>query len=345
MAVGLFDAARDAKCPTIYTENTVLVDPYNIYPGDTPSKRLDLNLTVGEYMQAYGLEMVGDKAGKPDPQLVKAAYIILDTLRSPYRNVSNSLNFYTTRYNEYLGFFPAVQDNMECLEGIVKTMPANQQKLSIEQVDELLNQPHIETELKQSLDNCKTLFVENYAREAAKLAEKLRHYGLVEWVQLSEDSYSAEIKLKSLQALRFLHGIWLEYYVYGKLKEKYAPKSAGGIDSRVAQGVEFKWRKTELSDVKNELDVLLTKGTEMTFISCKSGGYYRGGSKGEQREDFNLPIYQLETIAQSAGIFLKKVLVLCQPRDKISKYLKERADVFGIKVIALEELPNIATLI
>jgi|GEM_PF-2112292 len=307
MSLGLVQAAREHNCPTIYvdTQENRIIDPNHIYPDSDIYKRLNLNLTVFEYIKSYGLDPLKPECPVPESNLIKAANIIVTYLCQPNGKSSHSLEALDSELNQTpVAFFGAVRANRELHRKRVKNVDYTQ------------------------------LLVDKNSDLALALATELQQCGVVESLNKTSNGV-AEIKLVNTSALFYLNGNWLEYYIYGKLRDKHSPLANSGLHSRVSQGVEFRWRQgNEVRDVRNEIDVLFTSGTEMVFISCKTGTYYlKEGSKEA--------VYELETLARNAGTFIKKILVLCQPRTKIPDALKDRAALFRIQLLTLEDLPEI----
>jgi hypothetical protein len=298
MSIGLVEAARETDCSTLYTENNVLVDPGGIYPS---SKNLNVQLTVREYLQAYGIIIENSPnatSNIPRSDWIIAADYIQSAIQVSFRNSSSWVRL--------------VYDDL-----------ATGHKY----LDQRIVQPE-------------------------NLVENLRKCGVLSNFAVAPTGQLV-LEPVSSSAWNFLKGVWLEYYVYNRLKQKFDPASLGGVDSRVAQGVKIIWRnrqkqpidvETEKAklEIDNELDVLLTKGTEINFISCKMGGSYRS-TEGEIKADYqkNEPVYELETITRSAGLFLKKFLVICQQEEMINRHLLGRAEVFGITVRSLKHLEKI----
>ena len=98
--------------------------------------------------------------------------------------------------------------------------------------------------------------------------------------------------------------------------------------------------------VRNELDVIWIEGIRPTFISCKMGGGFidAGFFNGQKprEEDVNQPLYELEAITRSIGLYLSKFLIVCQMGEYLKDNLEARARVFGIELFTFEHLDKIA---
>jgi hypothetical protein len=84
------------------------------------------------------------------------------------------------------------------------------------------------------------------------------------------------------------------------------------------------------------------EGVKMTFISCKIGGGFRKDLEEKDQANSNEPIYELEAITRSFGLFSSKFLVVCQSKHHLRPMLARRAAVFGVQVFTYEDLPTIA---
>jgi len=317
MSVGLVNAARKHTCATIYvdTQNGRILDPTHIFLGEQRDKKYDLNLTVKQYLQAHGLE--AKTPSNPEPLWMKAAMCIQQHLDQPYGAKSHSLDLYDTATKDKedkFTFFPAIRLNLQLLSE--KTNGAQK---------------------RVNREKAKFLQVTAQIGAATNLSEALRPYKLIANISLTPDNSMVEIELVSTNALRFLNGFWLEYYVYGKLRE-ISDNDGSGLDSRVAQGVEFYLPNTQDKPVPNELDILFTKGAEIAYISCKTGNFYRFAANTEE-------VYKLETVAKSGGIFSKKVLIFTLPEEAVNPDLKARAKTLNFKLFYLEDLSDIANKI
>jgi len=319
MALGLVEAAREHGCPTVYvdTERNRLIDPHDIYSGSTLEKVLQVQLSVREYLEVQGLKIRESEYKEPNPRWVQAAAKIFETIATPSATEPDSRNIY---YGKAGSFFNVVN------------------------VNKARHEKHKKDDKKSKCIDCNVLSVSYEAIRAATLADELMSFGIVEQVIPNKVTGQVKIVLPSTKELHYLQGPWLEYYVYGKLKERFAPGNLPGIDSRVAHSVPFDWppQRAGQTDVKNELDVVFTSGTQLLLMSCKIGGAYLQGVEESSNLD---PLYELQAISQKTGLFNKKALVICQPLDKLKPNFKDRANVLGIKLLGLQELADIANAV
>lgn len=112
-------------------------------------------------------------------------------------------------------------------------------------------------------------------------------------------------------------GTALEMFTYIAAKAAVTSEGQPFFDDGES-GVVIDWRNNRC--VENEIDVLLTRGMEMWFISCKNGSV-----TSEE-------LYKLSTVASRfGGKYAKKILVLScfEPDDSFM----ERADELNIKVV------------
>lgn len=112
-------------------------------------------------------------------------------------------------------------------------------------------------------------------------------------------------------------GTALEMYTY--ITAKSVLDSNGEAFFNDGQsGVVIDWRDGR--QVENEIDVLLTRGMEIYFVSCKNGAV-----TSEE-------LYKLSTVSRRfGGRYAKKVLVLSQFEP--DKSFTERAEELGIRII------------
>jgi len=141
---------------------------------------------------------------------------------------------------------------------------------------------------------------------------------------------SRMVKINDPGALRYLKGCWLEEYVYMTAK-------ALKVDE-VLLNVTGRWITSARYKPKNEFDVLISKGTRLFLISCKTANPNRreGGDEGIGREF----LYELDSLADNAlGLFGKRMLA--SSRRIEDPYVRERARVLNIDVV---DGKNIITL-
>lgn len=126
------------------------------------------------------------------------------------------------------------------------------------------------------------------------------------------------VYLASQGAFQFLHGRWLEEYLF-------EVADASGRFNDCASGVRFKW--AEEGDLVNEIDFAGTAGGRATVASCKTGF-------GEAAA----PLYELLTLAErAAGRSVVPVFATSQTFDRSARH---RAAALGIRVLDAERLAD-----
>ena len=118
-------------------------------------------------------------------------------------------------------------------------------------------------------------------------------------------------------------GMMLEIYTY------YQALKTGYFDD-VACGYEFEY---EDNHIRNELDVIMTKGFRTIIMECKA--------KTDVRAD---TIYKLDSVVSRIGIAPVKVLVSKQEQSEESD-VRKRGDMADIIIISGQEIPNIGEAI
>ena len=144
-----------------------------------------------------------------------------------------------------------------------------------------------------------------------ELARALQHEGVL--VRRGRTYFATD-----LQAFQFLHGRWLEEFVF-------EVADASGRFDDCASGVRFVWE--EAKGVANEIDFAGTAGGRATIASCKTG--YR---------ETNGPLYELLTIAErAAGRSVVPVFVTSETLERPARH---RAAALGIRVVDAGRLPD-----
>ncbi len=167
--------------------------------------------------------------------------------------------------------------------------------------------------------------------------------GWIDFKDLLEDlqdmGYVIDLKMESDDKVSFVHasreikelltiaGKILEIYVYHKVKD------SGKFDD-IVSGYEIDWEKTE---VKNELDCIMTKGFRTFFIECKA--------KNKIEADFYT---KLASLAQQFGIHPIAVMVTdtrdegrSNLRAKDNKILRKRGDMMQTQIVTIWKLDEI----
>lgn len=306
MSAGLREAARGQKNVfTVYSDENFIIDNDLVYDDGTSDGKvkIDVSLTVGQYLQAYGVQVYSENPTTQNH--IEIGEYIFNVLQEAFNGSSEHISLISYH------------------AGAVILNPA----------------------LKRPLE----------------VAEFLKNKGLISNFQ-KMPSTTGSIVVKLFEAKsKSLTGDWLEYFVFNRLRQKYDTESNGLSSTFISQGTKIKWPKrdneNEMTEgkqlgVDNELDVFLMRNSILTVISCKSGGLFRKKDnkksskkdieKYKKMESKNEPIYELETLVRSMGTFGKKVLVIAQQRSQLAPGIIARAKTFGIRLIAWEELPNVA---
>lgn len=128
----------------------------------------------------------------------------------------------------------------------------------------------------------------------------------------------------SMRAFQFLHGRWLEEYLFE------VADVSGQFDD-CASGVRFGWlldgQDDSTSDVANEIDFAGTAGGRATIASCKTGGH-----------DVNGPLYELLTIAERAAG--RSVITVFATIDTLDRAARQRAAALGVRVLDAPRLAD-----
>jgi hypothetical protein len=130
----------------------------------------------------------------------------------------------------------------------------------------------------------------------------------------------------SLRAFQFLHGRWLEEYLF-------EIADASGRFDDCASGVRFRWAFDGGHDgpgpgeVANEIDFAGTVEGRATIASCKTGGH-----------DVNGPLYELLTLAERAAG--RSVIPVFATTDTLDRPARQRAAALGIRVLDATRLPE-----
>ena len=131
------------------------------------------------------------------------------------------------------------------------------------------------------------------------------------------DKTIVSFKDKYLKGFIFKIGTWLEVLT------EYVVKSIDVVD-QVKSGVVFTWNKND-ENLKNELDVVAIKDSNIVVISCKDSEKYNEIALNE------LKVYS----ERIGGDKSKKILVATKPPIKES--IMDRAKEMGINIIILDK--------
>lgn len=130
----------------------------------------------------------------------------------------------------------------------------------------------------------------------------------------------------SLRAFQFLHGRWLEEYLF-------EIADASGRFDDCASGVRFRWSidggraEAGPGEVANEIDFAGTAEGRATIASCKTGG-----------NEVNGPLYELLTLAERAAG--RSVIPVFATTDRLDLAARQRAAALGIRILDATRLPD-----
>lgn len=157
-------------------------------------------------------------------------------------------------------------------------------------------------------------------KDEIELLEKILEWAvnkkLIE-VKREFDKIVVSFKDKYLKGFIFKIGTWLEVLT------EYVVKSIDVVD-QVKSGVVFTWNKND-ENLKNELDVIAIKDSNIVVISCKDSEKYNEVALNE------LKVYS----ERIGGDKAKKILVATKP--PIKENIMDRAKEMGIKIIILDK--------
>lgn len=135
---------------------------------------------------------------------------------------------------------------------------------------------------------------------------------------------SQEIEFVDLESLRFLHGGWLEEYVWRTLRD------AGSYDCRM--GVDVKWEDGEKNP--NEFDVIAAHCNQLLFVECKTVTH-------REEKDTNTA-YKVESLGKKArGVFGESWVVCARTPTVV---MRDRAEQANIRIFGPEDLLDLGSL-
>lgn len=141
-----------------------------------------------------------------------------------------------------------------------------------------------------------------------------------------------KIQISNYDDLRYLKGIWFEEYVY------MLAKGAGADEVRL--NIIGKWVTKGKNQPKNEFDVLISKGTRLFYISCKTANPNRKSSKENEEGIGREYLYELDSISDDAlGLFGKRMLASARKIE--DPYVKERAKILKIETVDGKDIVTI----
>lgn len=113
------------------------------------------------------------------------------------------------------------------------------------------------------------------------------------------------------RVVRFIDGIWLEYYIYDVLKSKFS-------DLYIDIDLEIKNKKWTNSNLKFQLDLILIKGYQLTGISCTTSSDRRiCKSKG----------FEIFLRTRQIGGDESKALLITMLSENVSRDLQEELQI------------------
>jgi hypothetical protein len=157
------------------------------------------------------------------------------------------------------------------------------------------------------------------SRHTMPLVEELIADGVLEW-------RGSALFATSLRAFQFLHGRWLEEYLF-------EIADASGLFDDCASGVRFRWAfpgeesHAGPGEVANEIDFAGTAHGRATIASCKTGGH-----------DVNGPLYELLTVAERAAG--RSVISVFATTDTLDRSARRRASALGVRTLDATRLPD-----
>jgi hypothetical protein len=161
-------------------------------------------------------------------------------------------------------------------------------------------------------------------RQTARLIDELIEDGVLV-------RQGTAIMATSMKAFQFLHGRWLEEYLF-------EIADASGQFDDCASGLRFRWtfageeRPASADEVANEIDFAGTAGGRATLASCKTGG-----------RDVNGPLYELLTLAERAAG--RSVVTVFATTDTLDRAARHRAAALGVRVADATRLPDPNTVL
>jgi len=157
-------------------------------------------------------------------------------------------------------------------------------------------------------------------REVLELAESC---GLID----RDEADAGRIWFRSVDAARYLGGLWLEEYVW------HIARDAGFADVRA--GVEITWQGTAKRDAqRNEFDLLIAHRNRLLTIECKTANF--NGRAGAEAQHITS---KLDSLGKHAGgAFSSELLISAR---ELTRELHSRCQSLRIKVIQTGQLANL----
>ena len=193
-----------------------------------------------------------------------------------------------------------------------------------ERIDASRDTPLKITVQKELLEKSLWYADDDYVMESG-IAQMLQMTGMLTRCQCDETTLTLEFKNQQIKRVLTKAGTILELAVY--LAGLLAQDDDGPTYNDVMTGVSISWdgeKPDETVDIRNEIDVLMMRGTVPVFVSCKNGTV-------EIEE-----LYKLSTVAnQFGGSYGKKVLV-ATALDTMGireEYVRARAEDMDIRIL------------
>lgn len=161
--------------------------------------------------------------------------------------------------------------------------------------------------------------LDEHRDELGNFLESLREEGLVERFSLRQPAVMAEFRDRQIRRVMDKAGTILELRTYIAAK-KAADREGNPVYSDCVGGAVIDWAGNDLADHTdpvNEIDLILMRGMQPVFISCKNGNF-----TAEE-------LFKFKTVADRfGGKYAKKVLVSAYPVNNGD--LRFRADELDI---------------
>ena len=157
---------------------------------------------------------------------------------------------------------------------------------------------------------------QSIAKAELSALRRLRAAGILTELECSHDKVAFRVKNLLLKKCLSNHGIWLELYGY------LCAKQTGWFDDvRTSLLIDWDGEDTR-NGTRNEVDILLLKGMDSVFISCKMG------------PPSALALAEIKTISDRFGAGRSKTVLLTASAVKgVNRVLSTRAKDMGITLI------------
>lgn len=151
---------------------------------------------------------------------------------------------------------------------------------------------------------------------------KIKQAGLCQW----DDARPLDLYIDQAEGARYLHGHWLEEYVWHVVKDAHPEE--------VKAGIEFTAMTRAKDDPRNELDCVAAHRNRLLLVECKTGGM-------EDGKDAHV-VYKLDSIGHDMGLFQKRLLVSAREVDAT---LRARAAEESIDVVGPRQLGELRQIV